>query len=109
MRGVILLLTVTLLILLMRYGAAAEGELGDIVSKRKTIAADDIPPAIFPHWVHRMRFKCHVCHEAIFPMTAGAAPVTMDAIREGKFCGTCHDGTIAFPVGFDTCDRCHRQ
>jgi len=108
-RGVIFLVTAILLIAPSRHGATAEGELGDIVFTRKAPGADDIPPAVFPHGVHRMRFKCYTCHDAIFPLKAGASPVTMDAIREGKFCGACHGGNIAFPVGFDTCDRCHHQ
>ena len=107
-----------LLILLMRYGVAAETEYGDIVFSRKTPGADfsrktpgagEIPPAVFPHWVHRINFKCYVCHDAIFQMKAGADQITMDAIREGKFCGACHNGKIAFPVGFYTCNRCHHQ
>lgn len=105
-----------LLILLMRYGVAAETEYGDIVFLRKTPgaseippAASEIPPAVFPHSVHRINFKCYVCHDAIFQMKAGADQITKDAIREGKFCGACHNGKIAFPVGFYTCDRCHHR
>lgn len=110
MRAVIFFIAMAVsLTALMRYGTAAEGELGDIAFTRKTAGADEIPPAIFPHWAHRMQFKCFVCHDAIFQMKAGAAPITMDAIRDGMFCGTCHNGNIAFHSGFDTCDRCHRQ
>lgn len=108
--GIFFILAAALLILLVQYKATAEGEYGDIVFSRKTAGADEIPPAVFPHWVHRINFKCYVCHDAIFQMKAGAnGPITMDAIQEGKFCGVCHNGKIAFPVGFDTCDRCHHQ
>lgn len=113
MRTVIFFIMVTVLLtLIMRYGVAAEGDpdyIGNIVFQRKATGADEIPPAMFPHWVHRMNFKCYVCHDAIFQMKAGADAITMDAVREGKFCGVCHNGKIAFPVGFDTCDRCHHQ
>ncbi|MFQ5945797.1 MAG: cytochrome c3 family protein [Anaerolineae bacterium] len=95
-----------LLIILVGPGVAV---LGDIVFQRKGGGAGETPPALFSHWLHRIRFKCYVCHDAIFQMKAGGNPVTMDAIREGKFCGTCHDGQTAFPVRFETCSRCHRE
>ncbi|HSB77676.1 MAG TPA: cytochrome c3 family protein [Candidatus Methylomirabilis sp.] len=79
---------------------------GDIVFKRKG-AEGGIPPAIFPHWKHRIRFKCYACHDAIFKMKQGADDITMDAISAGKFCGVCHDGKTAWSVSFDTCNRCH--
>lgn len=87
-------------------GKAVEG---DIVFQRKGGAEKETPAALFPHWAHRIRFRCYVCHDAIFQMKAGANPVTMDAIMDGKSCGTCHDGKTAFAVGFDTCGRCHRE
>lgn len=86
---------------------SGKAEVGDIVFPRKA-GPDDIPPAVFPHWIHRIQFKCYVCHDAIFHMKAGADPVTMEAIQSGKFCGVCHNGKRAFAVGFDTCIRCHR-
>ena len=81
------------------------GVKGDIVSQRK--AGEGVPPAVFPHWFHRVRFKCYVCHPAITAMKAGANKITMDAIREGKFCGACHNGKIAWETSFNTCPRCH--
>ena len=82
---------------------------GDIVFKRRGEMSVEIPPALFPHWVHRTRFRCYVCHTAIFEMKAGANPVTMDAIGQGKFCGACHNGKTAFAPAFETCIRCHRN
>ena len=95
-----------LLAALVGLGAAVEG---DILFQRKEPADKNTPPAQFPHWAHRIRFKCYVCHDAIFQMKAGANAVSMDAIQDGKFCGACHDGKTAFPVGFETCQRCHRE
>ena len=89
--------------------ASAGAEMGNIAFTRKEPGTEDIPPAIFPHWVHRMQFKCHACHDDIFVMKAGANPITMDAIQRGKYCGTCHNGKAAFQATFDTCVRCHRQ
>jgi c(7)-type cytochrome triheme protein len=84
-------------------------EWGDITFTRKEAGTEDIPPAIFPHWVHRMQFRCHVCHDAITVMKAGANPITMEAIQEGKYCGACHNGKTAFQATFETCPRCHRR
>lgn len=79
---------------------------GDIVFQRKA-EAGGTPPAVFPHWAHRIRYKCYACHPGIFQMKAGTNAVSMDAIQGGKFCGVCHDGKTAWAVGFDTCNRCH--
>jgi len=89
--------------------AKVEAETGDIVFTRKGTGAEDIPPAMFPHWVHRMQFKCYACHDAIFVMKAGANPITMEAIQQGKYCGVCHNGKTAFQATFETCVRCHRK
>lgn len=86
-----------------------DAETGDIKFTRKGTGTEDIAPAIFPHWVHRLQFKCYVCHDAIVVMKAGANPITMDAIEKGKYCGVCHNGKTAFQATFDTCARCHRQ
>lgn len=84
--------------------------LGDMVFERNPEAAGTgaFPPAVFPHWVHRTRFRCYVCHPAIFEMKQGANAVTMDAINKGEFCGACHNGRVAFRPQFESCSRCHR-
>jgi len=94
------------LLLPMRAGWA---EIGDIVFTRKATEGNEVPVATFPHYVHRMQFKCSVCHDAIFEMKAGANAIDMDAIQSGKFCGACHNGSRAFQATFDTCPRCHRS
>jgi c(7)-type cytochrome triheme protein len=98
-----LLLAFLVLSLLATATLAVEG---DIVFKRKD-GEGATAPATFPHWFHRIRYRCYVCHPAVFEMKAGANAISMDAIREGKFCGVCHNGKIAWEVGFDTCNRCH--
>ena len=108
--GCLLVLSVCLTVL----ASAAIGEpvFGDIEFERKVKGSDDIAPAVFPHWVHRVKFKCFVCHNDSvgFKMKAGETPlVNMDAIEEGKYCGTCHKGKPAFAVNFETCNRCHRK
>ena len=65
-----------------------------------------MPPVIFPHWIHRLEFKCKVCHPAIFEMRSGSNDIDMKKIVDGQFCGKCHNGTTAWkPV---ECARCHR-
>ncbi len=81
---------------------------GDIVWPRAKVPGGTTP-AVFSHWVHRIRFKCYVCHDAIFKMQKGANKITMNQIMTGKYCGQCHNGRIAFNVTFDSCSRCHIQ
>jgi len=84
-------------------------ELGDITIPRvENESLGTLPLAVFPHWIHRTRYKCFVCHDTLFQMQAGADQITMDAMEEGKFCAVCHDGKTAFGIGFDTCEKCHR-
>lgn len=98
-------LGVGLLLAGLLVGAALAVE-GDVVLKREG-GEGGIPLAVFPHWFHRIRYKCYACHPALFEMKAGANKVTMDAIGKGKFCGACHNGKIAWGVSFETCNRCH--
>ncbi len=68
---------------------------------------EDLAPALFPHWVHRIRFRCKACHTQLFEPRAGANEITMVDIGRGEFCGKCHDGVTAFAAGFGACRRCH--
>ena len=102
-------LALTAAVLLLAPSQMLRAEVGDIVFARKQAGTDDVPPAVFPHFVHRIQFKCSVCHETIVEMKAGANPITMDAIQAGKYCGVCHDGKTAFQATFDACPRCHRS
>jgi c(7)-type cytochrome triheme protein len=77
--------------------------LGDIVYARQG-GTEKVAAAYFPHWVHRIKYKCYACHDALFPMQRGANP-TMAAMAKGESCGACHNNKIAF--GVDTCQRCH--
>lgn len=97
----IMLMLVTLF---MGYQPAM-AEYGDVVLN-KYAEAEDMPPVIFPHWFHRIRFRCKVCHfELGFEMRAGSNSVNMQDILDGKFCGMCHNEKIAW--GIENCDLCH--
>lgn len=101
-----------LAVLLMVGGGTVFGALGDLVFERQEggqVGSGSIQPAVFPHWVHRARYRCYVCHPAIFEMELGSTEITMEKIREGELCGKCHNGRIAFNVEFQTCARCHKK
>lgn len=100
-----LLALLALLAAVLLGSAAAQAEYGDVVLNRR--AEDNgVRPAIFPHWFHRIRFRCKVCHlELGFKMRAGSNDIQMTDILDGKFCGACHNGEIAW--GPDRCDLCH--
>lgn len=102
-RVLTVVLVVTLMVLPVESLLAV---LGDIVFQIDD-EARGTPPAVFPHWVHRVRYKCYACHPDVFEMKAGAHSITMDEMTAGQYCGACHDGKTAWGVGFDTCDRCH--
>ena len=90
-------------------------EYGTVVLDNGSTAAGEAPVA-FPHWVHRARYTCRVCHVDVgFAMVAGETGITEEDNRNGEYCGVCHDGTTAFrweTVGPDgtvtkNCERCH--
>jgi len=90
---------------LLAAPAALHAEYGDVILNRRS-EAEGVRPVIFPHWFHRIRFRCKVCHSELgFEMRAGANKVSMAEIIDGKFCGMCHNNTIAW--GPDRCDLCH--
>ncbi len=65
----------------------------------------------FDHQFHTKDagLSCESCHDDIFTMKAGAALTSgmdMAAMAEGKFCGTCHDGSTAFATSTQ-CASCH--
>ncbi len=100
-------MTMLVLVAALAWTTSNAAEYGDIAYTRKAQGADDVPPAIFPHWIHRMQYKCSACHDEPFKMKAGANEVTMELIGAGKSCGICHNGKAAFESNFDTCLRCH--
>jgi len=82
-----------------------EAEYGDIVINNYSDGAG-MRPAVFPHWFHRIRFRCKVCHADLgFQFKAGGNDITMLKIIDGEFCGACHNGDIAWSV--ENCDLCH--
>ena len=87
------------------FGAALAVD-GDVTFKRQG-GVGGTPPAVFPHWIHRIRYKCYACHPTLFEMKASATKVSMDLIQQGQSCGVCHNDQIAWAASFETCSRCH--
>ena len=68
--------------------------------------AEGVAPVIYPHWFHRIRFQCSVCHVDLgIKMGAGTTGITMEKLIDGQYCGACHDGDTAWSM--DNCDLCH--
>jgi c(7)-type cytochrome triheme protein len=83
----------------------ARAEYGDVILNKRAENAG-MRPVVFPHWFHRIRFRCKVCHNELgFKMRAGSNEVLMVDIIDGKFCGMCHNGQIAWSP--ENCDLCH--
>ena len=102
MKRLALMLVMSLLAVI---AAPAQAEYGDVVLNRNA-EQQGVRPVVFPHWFHRIRFRCKVCHSELgFKMRAGSNTVLMADIIDGKFCGMCHNGQIAWTA--DRCDLCH--
>lgn len=85
---------------------------GNVVMRAKSKKAG-MAPVVFPHWNHRALFTCKVCHQELeFGMRRGETGITRQRYLEGKYCGYCHDGSIAFTVKDGPgaqCNRCHMK
>ena len=80
-------------------------EYGDVVINNYSTAAG-MRPVVFPHWFHRARFRCKVCHADLgIKFEAGGNQINMLKIIDGQYCGACHDGGLAWSV--ENCNLCH--
>ena len=101
----LLLVVLALVAVLMADVDEARAEYGDIVINNYSDGAG-MRPAIFPHWFHRVRFRCKVCHADLgFKFKAGGNEINMVKIIDGQFCGACHNGELAWSV--ENCNLCH--
>ena len=98
-------LILTLVILLAAAPRFVGAEYGDVLINNYSDAAG-MRPVVFPHWFHRIRFRCKVCHADLgFKMQAGGNEINMLKIIDGEYCGACHNGEVAWSV--ENCDICH--
>jgi c(7)-type cytochrome triheme protein len=73
----------------------------------------------FSHGKHKEagNEKCNACHTKIFKMKRGqAGPFTMERMKAGELCGTCHNGKTeiggkhVFAVSDKAnCEKCHAK
>lgn len=88
-------------------GTVLMRRVGDSTGNAAQVQTDSLAPSSFPHWVHRIRYRCKACHMQLFEPRAGANAVTMQQIKDGKACGQCHNGRDAFAATIGSCQRCH--
>jgi c(7)-type cytochrome triheme protein len=103
--NIFLLLTLLVFPGIVRTTAAQEYGGGPIVFIKPVRAV------IFEHKFHLgKKFDCQSCHPELFVRKAGAVEekddFTMESFNQGKYCGKCHDGTVAFSVN-TKCNWCH--
>ena len=103
--GPLVRLMIACLSIFMAHSPEVRAEYGDVVINNYSDGAG-MRPAVFPHWFHRMRFACKVCHADLgFKFKAGGNEINMVKIIDGQFCGACHNGEIAWTV--ENCNLCH--
>ncbi len=86
------------------YAAVGGGEL--------TFKPENANPVTFSHEQHvtAKGLKCSACHNStMFHMAKGSDQMNMSKFGQGKFCGNCHNGTLAFDVKDKAgCGKCHK-
>ena len=79
---------------------------------------DSQAPVTFSHEKHKAKVdKCTACHVKVFKMKKGTSgTITLATLKEGKFCGACHDGktqvggAVVFAVDDKAnCEKCHKK
>ncbi len=104
--GALLALALVMLV----FGGQAFGEEDDD-SGGTIIFVKPVKAVIFEHKNHlEQGLECDSCHDDLFEMEAGVAEgnddFTMASLYEGKYCGACHDGDMAFNSN-TRCTVCH--
>lgn len=66
---------------------------------------------IFSHKAHMDKgLSCEMCHNRLFEMQAkksqANADFVMESLYQGKYCGACHNGSLAFAAN-TRCATCH--
>ncbi|KAF0144239.1 MAG: hypothetical protein FD156_2055 [Nitrospirae bacterium] len=74
--------------------------------KELVYKVEGLGPVTFSHKFHAGTFPCDECHPKLFAMKKTQGKMPMDKINEGKFCGACHNGSIASPA--TDCTKCHK-
>lgn len=99
-------------LLLVNTSMAEEAYDADQYGPEEPIVWTTPTEATFTHKTHTMDagLACDACHDEIFAMEQGATEnagdFTMQSFKEGKYCGSCHDGNTAFDATTQ-CGSCH--
>ena len=101
----------TLVLVMLVFGGQAFGEDDEDYPTEPIIFVKPVKAVVFEHKNHiDQGLECDSCHDDIFEMEAGVAEenddFTMAALYEGKYCGACHDGDMAFASN-TRCTVCH--
>lgn len=75
-------------------------------AKEASLSAKGLSPVVFSHWSHRLFYECRACHNGLFKPERGTNGISHAAMRDGRLCGACHNGSIAFGSN-ETCEKCH--
>nr|MBF0221834.1 hypothetical protein [Desulfobulbaceae bacterium] len=62
-------------------------------------------PVVFRHWNHRAKHSCRLCHVDIEFEMAGETEIMEEDNKDGRYCGTCHNGKESFDIS--ECSKCH--
>jgi c(7)-type cytochrome triheme protein len=90
---------------LVWLASPVRAEYGDVVINNYSDPAG-MRPVVFPHWFHRIRYRCKVCHADLgFKFKAGGNEINMLKVIDGQFCGACHNGDVAWSI--ENCNMCH--
>jgi c(7)-type cytochrome triheme protein len=90
-------------------------DFGNVVINNYSAAKGEAA-VVFPHWLHRSKYTCRLCHVDLgFAMRTGDTDITEMDNNAGMFCGSCHNNKIAFGPFIDheghgklrQCERCH--
>ena len=75
------------------------------LSKELRYKVEGIGDVVFSHKFHTSIFSCDQCHPGTFSMKKTKGKMTMEEINKGKYCGACHNGSMASPAS--DCGKCH--
>lgn len=73
-------------------------------AREVALGSKETGPIRFGHRQHLTRNDCSACHPKPY-RTGKNAPVGMARMKQGRSCGVCHDGKVAFAVA--RCASCH--
>jgi c(7)-type cytochrome triheme protein len=98
-------------VVLLQWNASAADKDGGFVAYPNVSGAPG--PVRFSHRSHGVRRAGYACEKCHTSASAKTLNVTMDDIRQGRACGSCHDGRTKGPRGqmaaasIQDCSACH--